>query len=989
MTITTAEGGTLEISDDGTFEYTPGDDFVGTESITYTITGENGGEDTATIVFTVFDLPPEPVDDVNSTSANTPVQGNILDNDLSEPNDDLQVADDDGNPLTSVVTLTTDQGGTVTIGPDGNYTYQPRLDFAGEDSISFVIVDENGNIAESTLTLFVADVGVAKSIVGDPVELDNGNFSLTYEVVVENLGAYAISDLSLVENLADQFGDAFVSASGLTFVTDPSSDSQIILNEDWDGRSETEILQADSDLALGDRFVFRFDVEVDTAQFDATDVAGNQIVATGTAVDAEGNPVTTANGSVVGISDRSDSGTDPNSTNPGAPGDTGATNDPTRLYIPSVGVAKLADFAVPNGDNIDVRFTIFWINNGTTSLTGLSLHDDVAAAFGDQFVSVTGLSIDNFNGTGTAPTVDADWEGDTTRNILIGGTANQGDSFEVSFTVTLSRDSSGSFGSPANRAIGGGEGLDDQGQPLLNIDGDAVQTFDQSDSGDNPSTENGFADDDGIAGNDETLVEFGDLAISKAFLGLSDTTINGHSILTFRLNVENVGTATLSDLSLVEELVTQIGPSFVNADNLLFVESPTDPDSVIQLSSTWNGRNDTELLSTSTTNRLAAGDSFTFEFEVEVDLLLAEGNIENQVTGSGIAVDENGQQIVDRDGNPIRITDVSDNGLAAASENGEDNGDGVFGNDITPIDLSIDPSGYFYDVETGEILTGGSLSIVGPTPDSVQLIDAGEDGSYQFFGTVEGTYIVHVTVPPGYELDASTLQRAGIDPTGLGDPLVLGSDDADGDGFLDNPTPTDYYLRFDLEAGDPYIALNNLAFRRIQPQGTTGNPPNLPNFAPLYLPSTIGILSGFLGSPGPIYSGGPDSVGGGYVSEFGIAGILSNANGQGCCCCEEPVIDECETPTTKIICGECDLPVVEPPTPGPMESLPAPPQELEYMELMPLEDIENLDNESTATDQGDVSELETETETNVDTTEADDSSTSKPSLMVRMKNWLR
>ena len=114
-TVSTTSGGTLELSDDGSYVYVPGPDFLGTESVTYTIDDGMGGTDTATIHLSVFNTPPQVEDDINNTSINVPVEGNVLTNDKSDPDDTLVISDGSGNPITGPTTMTTDQGGELVI----------------------------------------------------------------------------------------------------------------------------------------------------------------------------------------------------------------------------------------------------------------------------------------------------------------------------------------------------------------------------------------------------------------------------------------------------------------------------------------------------------------------------------------------------------------------------------------------------------------------------------------------------------------------------------------------------------------------------------------------------------------------------------------------------------------------------------------------------------------------------------------------------------
>ena len=88
------------------------------------------------------------------------------------------------------------------------------------------------------------------------------------------------------------------------------------------------MLDGSGTLAPGDAVTVTFNVVVDGSELGANAPLENQAEGGGT--DPGGTP----------ISDPSDSGTDPNTDNPGAPGDTGGSNDPTPLTIADIAVAK-------------------------------------------------------------------------------------------------------------------------------------------------------------------------------------------------------------------------------------------------------------------------------------------------------------------------------------------------------------------------------------------------------------------------------------------------------------------------------------------------------------------------------------------------------------------------------------------------------------------------------------------------------------------------
>ena len=145
---TDPSNGTVTVNQDGTFTYTPNPDFTGTDQFTYTVTDGNGGTDTATVTLTVGaapNSPPDAVNDAFSGNFNQPIEGDLLAND----------SDPDGDDLT-VIGNTDPANGTVTVNPDGTFTYTPNTGFAGTDQFTYTISDGNGGTDTATVTLTVA-----------------------------------------------------------------------------------------------------------------------------------------------------------------------------------------------------------------------------------------------------------------------------------------------------------------------------------------------------------------------------------------------------------------------------------------------------------------------------------------------------------------------------------------------------------------------------------------------------------------------------------------------------------------------------------------------------------------------------------------------------------------------------------------------------------------------------------------------------------------
>jgi hypothetical protein len=141
-------------------------------------------------------------------------------------------------------------------------------------------------------------------------------------------------------------------------------------------------------------------------------------------------------------------------------------------------------------------------------------------------------------------------------------------------------------------------------------------------------------------------------------------------------------------------------------------------------------------------------------------------------------------------------------------------GDGV------PDWLDFDPTGYFYDEQTGRIVSGGQITIDGPA--GLQVFGDGSDGYYRFTATVAGTYTITPIPPQNYMLSTTCLQQdpPPFDPTLLlpTNPVSLGNGENMESGFLTGDLPpicTEFYLRIDLEPDDPIVINNNIPLQQV------------------------------------------------------------------------------------------------------------------------------------------------------------------------------
>ena len=149
------EGGTVALSNSGDFVlYTPAPDFDGTDTFTYTIRDNNGGEDTATVSVNL-----QPASDVPTAGNDAfPVDEDVIDFPLDVLDNDSSNAVG-GGVLAVVAVGTPDQGGVVSVAADGlNVLYSPAPDFFGTETFSYTINDEGGLSAQATVTVTVGNI---------------------------------------------------------------------------------------------------------------------------------------------------------------------------------------------------------------------------------------------------------------------------------------------------------------------------------------------------------------------------------------------------------------------------------------------------------------------------------------------------------------------------------------------------------------------------------------------------------------------------------------------------------------------------------------------------------------------------------------------------------------------------------------------------------------------------------------------------------------
>ncbi|MGI2136620.1 retention module-containing protein, partial [Shewanella baltica] len=147
------EGGTLVINADGTYTFTPNDNWNGSVPV-ITYTANTGGSATLTIEVTPVDDASVLVNDSQTIAEDTVATGNVLDND-SDLDSDLAVVsfEVEGQSYTAGTEVTLENG-VLVLNADGSYTFTPNENWNGQVP---VITYTTNTGASATLTITVTE----------------------------------------------------------------------------------------------------------------------------------------------------------------------------------------------------------------------------------------------------------------------------------------------------------------------------------------------------------------------------------------------------------------------------------------------------------------------------------------------------------------------------------------------------------------------------------------------------------------------------------------------------------------------------------------------------------------------------------------------------------------------------------------------------------------------------------------------------------------
>ncbi|WP_241321806.1 tandem-95 repeat protein, partial [Belliella aquatica] len=223
--------GTLTMAKDGSFTFTPAENYNGpVPPITYTIADNEGATDSASLNIAVSPINDNPVavNDLVSTDDQTPVGGNVLDNDTDVESDDLSVLSFTINGVTYPAgSLVNVPGvGSFIMNTDGTFNYTPQSGNVTDVVVGYTISDGNGGTASATLTIEIDALDTDGDGIPDFQEILDGtdlNDPCSYDAQNQVLANVSSAWLAL-----DCDNDGLTNQQEITIGTDP-------LNADSDG----------------------------------------------------------------------------------------------------------------------------------------------------------------------------------------------------------------------------------------------------------------------------------------------------------------------------------------------------------------------------------------------------------------------------------------------------------------------------------------------------------------------------------------------------------------------------------------------------------------------------------------------------------------------------------------------------------------------------------------------------------------------------------
>ncbi|MEM7596474.1 MAG: Ig-like domain-containing protein [Pseudomonadota bacterium] len=434
--ITGPFNGDVSVNEDGTYSYTPGENFNGTDSFTYVVDDGNGGTATGTVSITVNAVNDDPV--------------------IDEENSDLGVSGDEDNAITGTIVATdvdddtlefalaeggAPNNGNLSLDGEGGYSYFPGVNFNGTDSFTVEVTDGNGGSTTVTVDINVDPVNDDPEIDEETSDLDvsgDEDTDITGTIVASDVDDDTL-DFALAEGGAPNNGDVtFDEEGGYTYTPGENfngTDSFTVEVTDGNGGSTTVTIDVTVDPVNDDPVI-----DVENSDLDVSGDEDTEITGTIVATDVDGDDLT------FGLAESEGGGTGDDLVRGGSfvaseptNGELTLNSDGSFTYVPD------DDFNGTDSFDYEVSDGNGGTATGTVNITVDPVNDDPTA--GD--VSVSTDEDTDLEGSVASEAFDVDGD-DLTFAVVQSGEEEEGDSGPSNGSVVMDEDGSFTYTPNAN-----------------------------------------------------------------------------------------------------------------------------------------------------------------------------------------------------------------------------------------------------------------------------------------------------------------------------------------------------------------------------------------------------------------------------------------------------------------------------------------------------------------------------------------------------------
>ncbi|MCU8069224.1 retention module-containing protein [Shewanella sp. SM32] len=228
----TLEGGVLILNIDGSYTFTPNENWNGQVPV-ITYTTNTGSTATLTINVTPVDDASALANDTNTVDEDTVATGNVLTND-SDVDNTLSVVSFtvNGDTVTAGTTVAL-EGGSLVINADGSYTFTPNANWNGQVP---VITYTTNTGSTATLTINVTPVDDASVLANDTNTIDEDTVATGNVITNDSDVDNTLSVVSFTVNGDTVTAGTTVSLEGGSLVINTDGSYTFTPNENWNGQ---------------------------------------------------------------------------------------------------------------------------------------------------------------------------------------------------------------------------------------------------------------------------------------------------------------------------------------------------------------------------------------------------------------------------------------------------------------------------------------------------------------------------------------------------------------------------------------------------------------------------------------------------------------------------------------------------------------------------------------------------------------------------------